>query len=263
MYSAKSFLRFIPLAAFAVLMLAAALAPADWLRPLDWLGNAVCHRIPERSFFAAGRQLPVCARDTGMFSAALLGLIGFTLTLRSRAAAFPPRPYAYVFAASFAAWAFDGFNSYWLLATGRALFYQPQNWLRLTTGALMGVSLSAYVTALANQAIWQTPTFTPVVHSWTDVIRLLIIAAGTVAVVLLRPDFLFGPIALTSGLGILVLLTVVNGLIVLVVTKQHGRVARWSQLALPAVAGFILTMVQIGLINLVRAALVQQFGAPF
>lgn len=259
----KPSLRFIPLAAFAALALLAVLVPAEWMRPLDLIGNAVCHRIPERSFFIAGRQLPVCARDTGMFSAALLGIISFTLTLRSRASTFPPRPYAYAFAAFFVAWAFDGFNSYWLLATGRKLFYQPQNWLRLTTGALMGISLSAYVTALANQAIWRAPGSAPVIGAWRDVSRLIAIAAVAVIVVLLRPDFLFGPIALTSGLGVLVLLTLVNGLIALVVIRQHGRVERWRQLMLPAVIGFMLTLAQIGLINLVRAALTQQFGTPF
>ncbi|MCS6846801.1 MAG: DUF2085 domain-containing protein [Anaerolineae bacterium] len=255
--------RLIPLAAFTALALLAALVPAEWLRPLDLIGNAVCHRIPERSFFVAGRQLPVCARDTGMFSAALLGVISFTLTLPGRASAFPARPYAYAFAAFFVAWAFDGFNSYWLLATGRTLFYQPHNWLRLTTGALMGISLSAYVTALANQAIWRAPDAAPVVGAWRDVSRLIAIAAVVVIAVLLRPDFLFGPIALTSGLGILVLLTLVNGLIALVVMRRHGRVERWRELALPATVGFALTLAQIGLVNLLRAALTQQFGAPF
>lgn len=259
----RSPLRVLPLAAFVVLALLAAAAPADWLRAFDWVGNAVCHRIPARSFFVAGRQLPVCARDTGMFSAALLGVISFTWTLRSRASAFPSRPYAYVFAGSFVAWAFDGFNSYWLLATGRTLFYQPHNWLRLTTGAFMGVALSAYVTAMANQAIWRTADAAPVVHSWREVLRLIAIAVFVVVIVLWRPDFLFGPIALTSGLSVLALLTLVNGLIALVAMRQHGRVERWRQLVLPAIIGFILTLAQIGLINLVRAALAQQFGAPF
>ncbi|BCX02796.1 MAG: hypothetical protein KatS3mg053_0734 [Candidatus Roseilinea sp.] len=255
--------RFIPLIAFVALALLAALVPAEWLRPLDLIGNAVCHRIAERSFFVAGRQLPVCARDTGMFSAALLGVISFTLTLRGRAAAFPPRPYAYAFATFFIAWAFDGFNSYWLLATGRTLFYQPHNGLRLVTGALMGISISAYVTALANQTIWRVPDPTPVVHSWRDVLRLVAIAATVVIVVLARPDFLFGPIALTSGLGVLTLLTLVNGLIVLIAMRRHGRVERWRQLGPAMVAGFALTLAQIGLINLIRAALTEQFGAPF
>lgn len=256
-------LRFVPLAIFATLVLLAALVPASWLRPLDIVGNAVCHRIPERSFFVAGRQLPVCARDTGMFSATLLGIISFTLALRSRASVFPSRPYAYVFAAFFLAWAFDGFNSYWLLATGRTLIYLPQNWLRLTTGALMGITLGTYMTGLANQAIWHVPDAIPVVGTWRDMFRLVGIAIFVVIVVLWHPDFLFGPIALTSGLGVLASLTLVNGLIALVVMRRHGCVERWRQLILPAALGFILTLGQIGLINLLRAALTQQFGAPF
>lgn len=36
-----------------------------------------CHRIPERSFFFHGRQLPVCARCTGM----LLGYLTYPLFL--------------------------------------------------------------------------------------------------------------------------------------------------------------------------------------
>jgi hypothetical protein len=40
-----------------------------------------------------------------------------------------------VFGLCFLAWAFDGLNSYFLLATGREMLYAPQNWLRLATGA--------------------------------------------------------------------------------------------------------------------------------
>ena len=39
----------------------------------DYVGAAVCHRITDRSFSIAGRQLPLCARCTGMF-------LGVTLT---------------------------------------------------------------------------------------------------------------------------------------------------------------------------------------
>ena len=251
-------LRLWPSVTFIALAVLAALAPAEWLHPLDLIGNAVCHRIPERSFFVAARQLPVCARDTGMFSTALLGLILFATTLHRPAAGFPPRPYAYLFAALFATWAFDGFNSYWLLATGQTLIYSPQNWLRLTTGAGMGMALSVYAVALANQAIWRAPEGAPVVNSWAQTMRLALIAAEVIVVVLWRPDFLFGPIALASGLGVFVMLTLVNGLLVLIIPRRHGSIEHGRQLALPAFAGAVLTLIQIGAINLLRAILLQQ-----
>jgi hypothetical protein len=47
------------------------------LAPLDKahrVGYAICHQIPERSFFMDGQQLPLCARCTGTFLGAMLGL---------------------------------------------------------------------------------------------------------------------------------------------------------------------------------------------
>lgn len=256
-------LRFVPLLVLATLALGTVLVPKQALRPLDLIGNAVCHRIPARSFFVAGTQLPLCARDTGMFSGALLGLIGFALVLRQRAAHFPARPFVFVFAASFVAWGLDGVNSYWLLATGRTLVYEPQNWLRLVTGALMGISLSAFVAAFFNQAVWRRFEDVPSVQSWRDLGWLMTIAAVVVALVLWRPDFLYGPLALTSAAGVLTLLTIVNGLLVLIALKRHGQIERWVQLIAPGLAGVALTVVEIGLINAGRAALTSSLGLPY
>jgi uncharacterized membrane protein len=261
--NSQNALRFAPLAVLVAFATIVALLPKEMLRPLDLVGYAVCHRIAARSFFVAQTQLPVCARDTGMFSGALLGLIGFSIVLRSPAARFPARPYAFLFAAFFLAWAFDGLNSYWLLATGRTLIYQPQNWLRLTTGALMGIALSAYVVALFNQAVWRRPDDMPSVARWRDVAWLTLIAGGVIAAVLWRPDFLYGPLALLSSLGVLVLLTIVNGLLALIVLKRHGTIERWSQLVTPAVAGFALTLLEIALIDALRAALTQNLRLPY
>jgi len=36
-------------------------------------GSFICHQRPERSFFLFGRQLPVCARCTGLYAGAALG----------------------------------------------------------------------------------------------------------------------------------------------------------------------------------------------
>jgi uncharacterized membrane protein len=38
-------------------------------------GGVVCHQRPERSFVAAGRPLPVCARCTGIYAAAPLACL--------------------------------------------------------------------------------------------------------------------------------------------------------------------------------------------
>ncbi len=41
------------------------------------IGAVICHQIPERSFFLDGQQLPVCARCTGLYASAAVGLTGW------------------------------------------------------------------------------------------------------------------------------------------------------------------------------------------
>ena len=41
------------------------------------IGSLVCHQRPERSFLWAGHQLPVCARCTGLYLSALVGVMGW------------------------------------------------------------------------------------------------------------------------------------------------------------------------------------------
>ena len=49
--------------------------PGGLLGKADAVGYAVCHRIDLRSFYIGDRQLPLCARCTGMYLGAMLGLV--------------------------------------------------------------------------------------------------------------------------------------------------------------------------------------------
>src|SRR5262245_28340583 len=42
-------------------------------------GALVCHQRPERSFYLAGAQLPVCARCLGLYVGGLLGAITWVM----------------------------------------------------------------------------------------------------------------------------------------------------------------------------------------
>jgi uncharacterized membrane protein len=42
-------------------------------------GSVICHQLPERSFFLDGRQLPVCARCTGLYLSGAAGVLAWLI----------------------------------------------------------------------------------------------------------------------------------------------------------------------------------------
>lgn len=239
--------------------------PYNLIQIFDLVGYAVCHRIPERSFIIGGNQLPMCARDTGMFGVALLGVLGIAITRTQRFAQFPKASYLILLALGALTWAVDGLNSYLLLATGRVFWYMPQNWLRLVTGAFMGAAVSALVVPLFNASVWQSNlrSNTSHIRSWRDLLFVWGIALMWVLLVLWQQPVLYGLYASVSALGTLMLLTVVNGLIVLLLMGREAQVTAWAQMTKPLSIGFALTLTEIALIVALRTWLTQQLGLPF
>ena len=74
---------------------------------------------------------------------------------------------------------------------------------------------------------------------------------------------LYGLYTSVSALGTLMLLTVVNGLIVLLLMGREAQVTAWSQMTKPLLIGFALTLIEIALIVALRTWLTQQLGLPF
>ena len=55
---------------------------------VTYLGASyICHQRPERSFHLGGHRLPVCARCTGLYLAAPIGLAAAVMLMRRRTAA--------------------------------------------------------------------------------------------------------------------------------------------------------------------------------
>ena len=43
------------------------------------IGGMICHQRPDRSFFWDGHQFPVCARCTGLYLSAAIGMTGWVV----------------------------------------------------------------------------------------------------------------------------------------------------------------------------------------
>ena len=244
-------------AAFLAFLIA---TPDGLLTKADMVGYAVCGRLEGHSFVIAGRQLPLCARCTGTFLGALTGFFGQAVVLRRRRTAeFPPPLIVVILVGFVLLMAADGLNSYLALLNGPHL-YESQNWLRLTTGALYGLTMSALVYPVFNFTLWRHPVPQRAIRNLRDLGILLLLEAGLVGLVLTRWSFLLYPLALLSALGVLTLLTSVNSMLVVMIVRRENVVDTWREAIIPLLAGFTASLIQVGVIDIVRYVLTGTLG---
>jgi len=120
-------------AVWFVLLLAAPLLPLPLSAAIYAIGSLICHQRPERSFWLAGQQLPVCARCIGIYAGVVIG--GAIAPLLGRVA----RPRLLIVLATVPA-----LLSLAVEWTGMG---RPSNVLRATTGVLAGSVIAAVVLA--------------------------------------------------------------------------------------------------------------------
>ena len=252
----------VTLAALAVIAMALFLPPHGALDKADRAAFAVCHRIEARTFSIAGRPLPLCARCSGSYLAAVGALAILALRGRIRADLLPRRPYLLLFGIFLVAWAFDGFNSFLTFFPEIPHLYEPRNNLRLLTGALQGLALAAILLPMINRAFRPHHTGIASVSSMADLAPLL--AAGGLVVLAVSSDWapLLYPLAILSGLAVVGFASLLNVLFLIILrdgghaTWLHARAAR---LAL----GIALALVELSAVALARGALEARLGQPF
>lgn len=246
--------------AISVIVLAILLPPATVLGKADLVGYAICHRIPERSYALAGRQLPLCARCTGTFLGVMLGLGAMLLYGRQRAAGPPPVPLLGILVLFVAFWAFDGLNSYLTLFPGAPHLYEPRNWLRLATGLLNGLALITFVFPIFNFSLWQEPSEERVFENAWELLALLPVAAVLVLLVETELGILLYPLAVLSALGVVVMLALLNAVIAALALGRESYATNWRQALIPITVGAGLSILEMTALILVRGYLTTNLG---
>ncbi len=249
------------LAITAVLLVAGWLiyTPPDLLGKADALGYAVCHRIDLRSFHLGIRQLPLCARCTGMYLGAVLGLVFQSITAR-RAGGNPPWKIIAVLGAFFVAFGVDGVNSFLALILKHGLIYEPNNTLRLLTGTGMGLAIAAALYPAFTDSVWEDATPAPALGSFKQLGLLIALALVMDLLVLSENWVVLYAAALISAAGVLLLLTLVYSLVAVILLRRERTFARMLQLGWPVLAGFVVALGQIFASDILRFALTHTWG---
>lgn len=250
--------------------------PLGLLGKADALGYAVCHRIAAHSYFLGDRQLPLCARCTGMHLGALLGLI--YQFRKGKQGGMPTKKIAVVLILFFLAFAFDGVNSYlhlpiefpnstqpgWLRSISELFhFYTPQNWLRLVTGTGLGLGIAAVLVPVFNQTMWADWDPKPGLSSWKQLGILLGFAALIDLGIMSGSPLLIYPLAVLSALDILIILGMIYAIVWVMISRRENRFTTFKAIWIPLVAGFAVALLQIGLMDYGRFLLTGTWAGFF
>lgn len=221
--------------------------PGGLLGKSDAIGYSVCHRIDARSFHLGDRPLPLCARCSGMYLGAFLGIV--FQSVKGRRGGMPSRRVFALLGLLLLAFAVDGVNSYLHFFPGAPALYEPANWLRLVTGTGMGLALSAVLLPVFHQTMWRDWNSIPALGSLRQAGSLLLLAVILIFAVLWENPLVLYPLALLSAAGVVVLLTMVYSMVLVMLFKVENRFQQWGQLWLPIMGGLAITLVQVGIID--------------
>lgn len=218
----------------------------------DWLGYAVCHRITERSFTINGRQLPLCARCTGMYLGAALTMLVLWLAGRARHTALPSLPILLILLSFVAIMGVDGLNSYSHFFPDAPHLYEPRNWLRLVTGMGTGLTMGAIILPTLSQTLWQQQEFRPSVRSLRELVGLILVGGTAVLLILSNQPLILYVLAIMSTVGLLTIVTALNTVIILIISRRESMATHWQQAGFPLLIGVALAVVELSAISLLR-----------
>jgi uncharacterized membrane protein len=247
----KLFKLAVPASALLILLTWLYFTPDGLLGKADAIGFAVCHRISLRSFFLADRQLPLCARCSGMHLGALLGII-YQARFSSKRGGMPPRKIFILLGIFLLAFAVDGTNSYLQLFPNAPSLYEPHNILRLVTGTLLGIGIAAVLFPVFNQTVWTEYSPQPALCTWRQMAELLGIATLIDLAVISQNPLVIYPLALLSAGNVLLVLGLIYAIIWVLLLKRENCYNTIKEMWIILVAGGATAVLQIALMDLGR-----------
>ncbi|NTV62402.1 MAG: DUF2085 domain-containing protein [Oscillochloris sp.] len=194
------------------------------------------------NIISGGVQLPLCARDSGMYLSYLATLAVIAARGRWLAGRLPPRPISLTVLALFMLMALDGINST-LAEVGIAHAYEPRNDLRLLTGMGAGIGLGLVVLLVLNTALRRhVDDSMRALGEWRELGMVILIDGLIVAALAANTPWLALPLAVLVAFGVVANLAAVMMLIPSLLLGLQNKVTRMSQLAHPAIIGLTLAL---------------------
>ncbi len=222
--------------------------------PLNWKMYAAVHGVCAQihNVQMGGLQLPLCARNTGIYSSYLITTIYLLVLGRNRAGKLPSLPITITLGVFVVIMGIDGINS--LL---RDLFlpnlYVPRNEIRTLTGIGMGSAVAVMLLLILNLALRRdVDREQRVLNGWLELAGALLVNLLAWAAIYGNIALFYWPIAIVAWVGIVGILFFVNLLVAAIAMRYENMVVRWVDLARPGTIALILTTIELGLFSWAR-----------
>jgi uncharacterized membrane protein len=221
--------------------------------------HGLCAQIPSHTFILGNQPLPFDARMTGIYSGLAVTMIMVAFRTRLRASALPSAGMLVTLIALVALMAVDGFNSLFL-DLGMRYVYEPQNWLRLVTGAGAGTALGVTLCFLTAETLWRQPDHRSRVFIWRDLALTIICWIPIMVAVLSGVAALFPVVTLVLLASAVITVCSIAYMMLVLTRMTNNRHTSYSQLGSEAAAGIVLGFVAIAFLACGRFALERWAG---
>jgi hypothetical protein len=116
---------------------------------------------------------------------------------------------------------------------------------------MVGLGMSVMLFAAFNQSVWKKCDPRPILYGKNFAV-LMTLAIFLIILVLTENPMILYPLSLISAGGVLMLLTLVYAIVWIMLLRLENRFEHFHQLVFPLMAGFVIALLQILIIDGLR-----------
>jgi uncharacterized membrane protein len=213
------------------------------------ISYAICHQLPDRSFFVYEEQLPLCARCTGIYLGMFIAFsfYFFTKVLKNKKHIQPP------------ALGINILSIFFILlmaiqaVTSLYINYPLDKEMRFITGILFGFSLPWYLLITIHYSK-RFKYKNEEILNYKEYLLLSLITLASATLFLLKIPSILYIIAYLSAIGLLVFIFLIN-LSLLILTTDLTKKLRKISLGYLIIFSIILSLIEIFSLNLLHSVI--------
>lgn len=213
-------------------VLAFTLAPWPLYDKLWTVAASICPQRPGHSLFFGGVQMPIEAREGGIFIGFLVGLLYLLALGRGKTRKLPERKLLLTLLIFVGLMGLDGLN-----AVAYDLYlptpYEPNLTLRLGTGLMAGLAIATLLLPIFNQTMWTWENSSPAASmaGWKELAGGLLLIAFIWAIGLSGLPLLLYPISSIAIAGQILLFAGLGTMIAAGLLRREGQVRSFGDLS--------------------------------